>query len=342
MQRLTSFVLAVPGYLLMKAERPLANGELAPMLSSLFRVVDGVRMVMHRMMFTDDNEASRAPDAPVTPESIYAYAERNTAFLSDHGVCAGPKLMIEELLRVLCDGLPGDADATTFGPQVDAALAEVDRVLDYALLGLQAYAAVFSTWPEMARTYERLATLADDEVSPVHAPLRELARRRVHYLQSATRLRNEARRTALEQAYADMFVECGRGLGASVGPGETLPALLAVPACAATPPQPPAALSGRAGDLLLDYFRHEQRVLRLAAGLQSRINAVLGRAPAPRPLCAADLALHYRLVAFHYAGGELRDHDGRLPCLADDLEQALGVHVHVDAERIVYSETGGG
>lgn len=327
MQRLTGFVLAAPAWLLMQAGSPVANGALDPMLSSLYRVVDGVRMVMHRMLFTDDHEASRPPSTTITADEIYAYAERNTAFLSDHGVCAGPKLMIQELLRVLCDGLPDDADAPDFGPQVQVVLAEADRVLDYAMLGLQAYAVVFSLWPTMARSYEALAALPAGAVAPA---LRDLIAQRVQYLQRATRLRNEARRLAMEAAYADMYASCRRALGECRGAGETLAGRLSFDGGALP--------VGSLMDVLMNHFRHEQQVVRLADEVQARINALLGRPQPSRPLCAADLALHYRLVAYHYEADELRDHDGRLPCLADDLHQALGLRVHVDAECIACEE----
>jgi hypothetical protein len=106
-------------------------------------------------------EPALPPDAPMASAEIYAYAERNYSFHSDHGVCAGPRVMIEEFLSVLVDGkLPRGGLPAELDPQVRAALCDLDPVIDYALLGLQAYAAVFSVWPAMARAYQTLESIA--------------------------------------------------------------------------------------------------------------------------------------------------------------------------------------
>ena len=99
LERLSTLVLTVPAYLLMREPPRVENGQLHPLLSSMFRITDGVRMTMHHMLFTPTNENPLPPDAPMTSAELYAYAERNNVFLSDHGVCAGPRTMIEEFLQ---------------------------------------------------------------------------------------------------------------------------------------------------------------------------------------------------------------------------------------------------
>lgn len=346
LQLLTSFVLAVPAYLLMKADERVPNGRLDPVLSALFRVTDGVRMVLHRMLYTDDQEPSRPAGAPIDAAEIYAYAERNTAFLSDHGVCAGPKGMIEQLLRVLVDGLPAEEETRVeFGDQVKTVFAEIDRALDYALLGMQTYAVVFSLWPGMARAYERMHTALDGHAwasMPRMAALRDVIERHTRWLRSATRIKNEPRRLVLEQAYAHLYAQCAAGFGERLDAGHALPARLAAPGSdrhahttierlAAIAHADPDALSPAEGSalrqaagILSDYLSLEQRVIELVAPLQSRINAVLGRTRPTRAIEGADLALHYRLVAFHLRADELADTDGRLPYLPDAIEQAWG------------------
>ena len=103
-ERLSTAVLALPSYLMLRGDAGVANGNLHPALSNLFRVTDGLRMVMHQMLFLPVMETMRAPDAPVSAAEVLAYADRNYSFHSDHGVCAGPRFMIEDFLGVILDG----------------------------------------------------------------------------------------------------------------------------------------------------------------------------------------------------------------------------------------------
>jgi len=353
LQRVSSLALTLPAYLLMRAQDRVENGELHAVLSSLYRVVDGVRMTMHRMLFTSVNEPFLSPEAPMTAAEIYAYAERNTVFLSDHGVCAGPKAMIEEFLRVLVDGQPVEhAEAAPLDAHAEAALAQLDPAFDYCLHGLQAYAVVFSLWPEMARAYERLMALAEtwpEGGSGALLGFRERLRRSVRFLRSASRMKTEEHRIALERAYADMYAQCASGLG-SASSGLPLAERIA-PVGAANHAGAAARLrsllhrcsrgtSGTQGaaldsltDALMDYFRREQATVRAASEIQSRINQLLGRTPPVRPLTGSDLALHYRLVSFHYPRQQLQDLGGRLPYLGDELE-GLGLRAVVTGDAI--------
>ena len=361
LQRVSSLALTLPAYLLMRAQDRVENGELHAVLSSLYRVVDGVRMTMHRMLFTSVNEPFLAPEAPMTAAEIYAYAERNTVFLSDHGVCAGPKAMIEEFLRVLVDGQPVEhVDAALPDPSVEAALAQLDPAFDYCLYGLQAYAVVFSLWPEMARAYERLMTLLEtwpEGASDGLLAFRERLRCSVRFLRTASRMKTEEHRIVLERAYADMYAQCARGLG-SAGSGLPLAKRIA-PVDAANHASAAARLRtllhrrscGTSGtqaaalasltEALMDYFRREQAIVRAASEIQSRINQLLGRTPPMRPLTGSDLALHYRLVSFHYPRQQLQDLGGRLPYLGDELAEALGMRPAVTGDAIEICDDGG-
>ena len=44
------------------------NGQLHPVLSSMFRVTDGLRMTMHHMLFIPFGEPTRKPDTPMTSD----------------------------------------------------------------------------------------------------------------------------------------------------------------------------------------------------------------------------------------------------------------------------------
>jgi hypothetical protein len=357
-QRLSSVVLSLPAYLLMRSPST-PNGELHPVFSSLYRVTDGARMTMHRMLFTSNGEPARPADSPITAAEAYAYAERNTAFLSDHGVCAGPRAMIEEFLRVLIDGeAVKDAESVALDEPVRAALDDLARVFEYGLHGLRAYAVAFSLWPRMCSTYEQLLESLET-AARLPAPLRALRDRlrpAVHFIRAATRLATPAKRAMHEAAYADMYAQCTRGLGGP-GAGDSLGQRLASGAQRAEAdfgPRLRDALRECCGpldsegfdvdsffDVLNEYFAHERAVVCAAADIQSRINEVLGRAAPRHPLSAADLALHYRLVASEYQPEQLREIGGRLPYLPHDLEAQLGLRVMVTPDTIEISTSNG-
>jgi hypothetical protein len=87
----------------------------------------------------------------------------------------------------------------------------------------------------------------------------------------------------------------------------------------------------------MDYLRQEQAIVRAASEIQEGINRLLGRTPPTRLLTASDLALHYRLVAFHYQQ-ELQDVGGRLPYLVNELEEELGLRIDVSSDAIEISD----
>ena len=353
LQRLSTLVLTVPAYLLMRPQHRVENGCLHPVLSSMFRVTDGVRMTLHRMLFTATNEPPLPPEAPMTSAALYAYAERNGVFLSDSGVCAGSRAQIEEFLRVLIDGKAVEgAESVVLDAPVQAALAALDPAFDYGLYALQAYAAVFSLWPMMSQTYEHLLALVE-EVSGETATftaLRESLQRSVRFLRTATRLRTAEQRGSHARVYADMYAQCAHGLGASSS-GAALAACIA-PVCAAHHADAAERLRAvlrrrcygsavadspaleRMVAVLMDYLRQEQAIVRAASEIQQRINGLLGRTPPTRALTASDLALHYRLVALEYRPEKLQDVGGRLPYLVDELEETLGLHIVVSSDAI--------
>ncbi|MDH3601103.1 MAG: hypothetical protein OEU26_15900, partial [Candidatus Tectomicrobia bacterium] len=230
LERLSTLVLTVPAYLLMGAQQRVENGHLHPVLSSMFRVTDGVRITMHQMLFLPLAEPTLPPDATITSAEIYAYAERNYGFHSSHGVCAAPKVMIEEFLNVLVDGWRVESgESVALDTSVQAALDDLNSAFDYALYGLQAYAVVFSLWPAMSRAYEQLLAIVEawsGDHSETLLKFRQRLRSHVQYLQTSTLLRTEEWRVSRDQVYADMYAQCASGLG-SAPSGATLAGRLA-------------------------------------------------------------------------------------------------------------------
>lgn len=340
---LSAFVLSIPTYLMLREQDRVSNGDLHPVLSCMYRVTDGVRMVMHHMLFSEDLEPTLPLHAPMTAAELYAYAERNEIFISDHGVCAGPRAMIEEFLGILMDGNEIEGAASVeLPPQVQAAMNDLETVLDYVLHGLQAYSVVFSRWPAMTRTYEQLVPV----VAGWSGPLQERLEHSLTFLRTLTRQNTEERRLKREQVYVEMFARSVSGLDL---PQETLPERI-TPVAVGNDAEASARLrtfmqqrfpDTRAiedmVDVLMDYFRREQAIVRTASEIQHSINRLLGRKEPSRALTGVDLAIHYRLLESLYTAEHLASAGGRLPYLADELEQQLGLRVVVTSDAIEVS-----
>jgi hypothetical protein len=349
-ERLATVVLAVPSYQLMRQHHRVENGDLHPALSSLFRVTDGVRMTMHQMLFVPINEPTRSPRQVVTVDDILDYAERNLAFHSDHGVCAGPRAMVRDMIEVLLEG-HGNADYASMAlePAVQAAIDDLDAAIDYGFHGLRAHAAVFALWPVMARAYEQIAATLEAWPridTPVVASLRESVRTQCELL-PAMYLAPERWRASRDDGYADMYQQCGRGLK-SLGNPPGLDVLLA-PAWTSVHRRTEAEFQdilrnccGQAGqapeqfvlDLsagVMDFLLRIQAVLRTAVAAQSHINRLLGREQPRRAITAADINA-YNIMQ----GPNLR----RLAYLIDELERLFGIRIDLDPDRLAITRRG--
>lgn len=348
LERLSSLVLALPAYHLMRMQDRVENGHLHPVLSSMYRVTDGVPMTMHYMLFIPADEPTLAPNAPMTSSEIYAYAERNAVFLSDYGVCAGPKAMIEEFLGVLVDGKPvKGADSVVLDAPVEAALDKIDRAFDYGLYGLQAHAVVFSLWTVMARTYERLWSIVDawtrDE-SETLTRFRDRLKSKLKVIQTQTYVGTEEWRTSRERVFGDMFANCASGLGiksSAAALSECIAPVWEAHHADATDQlrvllRQRFCLSGTSSTpdietlvtVLMDYFRQEQAIVRAGCESQKRINRLLGRTPPVRPFTASDIHLYY----------QLQEISRRPPYLVAELEEELGLHIVVTQGTIEISD----
>ena len=344
LERLSTLVLAVPAYLLMNAQQRVENGHLHPVLSSMFRVTDGVRITMHQMLFLPLAEPTLPPDAPMTSAEIYAYAERNYGFHSSHGVCAAPKAMIEEFLNVLVDGQPVECrESVALDASVQAVLDDLNPAFDYGLYGLQAYAVVFSLWPAMSRAYEQLLAIVESwsgDHSETLLQFRQRLQSHVQYLQTSTLLRTEEWRASRDRVYADMYAQCASGLGSvpseatlaerlapvravqHANAADQLRTVLQQRLCCAAAADIPELESLVAG--LMDYLRQEQSIVREACEIQQRINCLLGRTPPTRPFTASDIDI------FNKMHGDVT----RLPYLGDELEEVLGCRIVVTRDTI--------
>ncbi|HEX8825392.1 MAG TPA: hypothetical protein VF794_36095, partial [Archangium sp.] len=201
-------VLALPTLLLMRGKEPVPNGGLDPVLSSMFRVTDGVRMVMATLLL--DPESGMTYDSPMTAAELYRIAEHNNLFLSPRGVCAGPPHLVEEFFATLLDGKP----VAGASPRPSPWAAELPAAVDYGLLGLQLYNLQFSLWSHMCRLYGVIhAAFVEVRAEPgsVLGRMRERVERDWQLVQS-TGLHLAAHRDFVGARRAEMYEHAQRGM----------------------------------------------------------------------------------------------------------------------------------
>ncbi len=344
-EQLCSLILGYPTYFLQRQRGRVENGELHPLLSSMFRVTDGLRLSAQALLTTPSDELTLplSPYAKRSSTEIYEYTERTLGFMSAFGVCAGPRHLVEEFLALVIEGKerPGLRE-TPLGADVEAFLASQRAAFDYGLLGLESYAISSSLWGLIAKTYVELETALAAIAEPASALLEELravVAARVAHLKQQTMLARPDLRQVYEERYAHMYHQAEHGLG--VANPRALPTLLAPclhPADATLRAQLEALLTRRwqgtlaapapslrmLGAILFDYFKREQAIVRAGGFTQQRVNALLGRSQPVRALCGADLAIHNHFLPTNPP----------FPYLEQDLREVLQVAVTVTAANI--------
>lgn len=333
-ERLAVLVLAIPTYALERADGAVPNGSLHPVLSSLFRVTDGLRMVLHQMMFTPVGEPVRAAESRVDVDLILDYAERNYSFHSETGVCAGPRLLVREFLETLLHGATeAKYGAVAFDAAVDAALAAIPAAFDYGLLALRAHAVAFSLWPEIARTFADLAEIAVAE-GPAGGLVGRLVEIRAE-LDRGTYLGREDWRRDRHAAYDAMIDGIERALAGrwprlaaeppAVDPDDLAGRLRAPVAARLRADGAAPGLAAPVADRLARHLVTECTVLARANAAQDAVNASIGRPAASRRYGSADVDLHSRLQ------GATRP---RIRPVTDEMSALLGIALSTDGRSI--------
>lgn len=335
-------VLALPAFQLLNGGGALPQPPIHPVLSSLFRITDGIRMATHAMLFLSD-ERTRSPEEPTTATDLYEFAERNGLFLSGHGVCAGPKPLIDEFLTTVFSGEPVErTEGIELAPQVRELLSRLPDAVDYALLGLQTWSVSRSVWLAMSLAYRALRDLLDASGGDAEICKRLRARLRDDWAKLETgRIAGDNERDVHLTVYRDTYEQAWRGLrspegaptlAARIAPCPEGPLLAAarqlrdiLGARFAGTPLGGAAAIEQLVAILVHYLREEQAILRSTAELQAAINARLGRAHPARSLTARDLR-----VSFALYGGSIAE----FPYLFDMLESELGLRVECTAGAI--------
>jgi hypothetical protein len=343
-ERLATLVLSLPTYLLMRDRDRVESGRLHPLLSSMFRVSDGLRMTAHFMLVLPTDKRPLDPSAPIQASDVYPFAEKTAAFLSTHGVCAGPRPMIEEFLSVLVDGKAAEGVAEVLlDEEIEEALTSLGLAFDYGLHALQAYAVSFSLWISVSKAYQRVLEVlsaAPEGASGSVCSFRHRVEQRVDFFRVETLLGTDDGRNVYARVYADMYEQSQRGLRPTAAAAcledkltgavdasyartkEELRDLL-VQRFAADGNDASLWISKLAA-VLMDYLQREQATVRTAVEIQRNINELLGRRAPARALVASDLVLQHRL---HNA-------ERGFPYVIDDLADELGIVISVSSECI--------
>lgn len=322
--RLTTCVMALPSYVLMRRRRRVANGRLHPALAGAYRVTDGVRMTAHDMLFA--GAPARSDETAATGAGLRDHAERHGLLLGARGVCAGPPAMIDSFLAVLLDGAdPGDGPLDA---EVAEALGGVEAAIDYGLAGLRAYGAVYALFPAAAAAeaaLRRTVTAWTGAQSPALAALRERL--------AGPGSGSDDRRLARLAAYDAMDRQCGLGLTGRAPDPSLVERLEAAPPPAAPERQAlaaaverrlgPAAEAAALAEGVGRFARLVQTALGAALEAQDRINALLGREPPARPFTGRDLA------AAPFVGRHVEP-----SFLLDDVAGILGVRIEIGRDRV--------
>lgn len=351
-ERMTVCVLALPTYQVMRAENRVENGKLHPALSSAFRLTDGLRMLMHHMLFVPFGEPTRTSTTPMTGFEAHQYAERNHSFHTGQGVCAGPPSMVDDFLAVILDradpkgGWPDEID-----PDVQAALEEVDPAMDYGLLGLQAFGSVFSLFPTSTAGHAQLREIVagwTKSDSPTLARLRERCEKIHEVTQDVGWLKSDAFRKSRLAAYDEMYQKCGFGLTGQFPepslkeqyenlpplPEETMAQLRSVFARYLQDLPDGDEMYDRLTQWLGRFISFVQVALKVSLDVQDRINTLLGREKPKETFYGRDLSTYVGLDKTVDSKAEKRE----VPFLIDDIAKVLGVTIDVTVDGVSITE----
>ena len=153
-------MLAAVGYVLVRGEETVPNGQLDAGLAASFRLIDGVRIVTTQVM--RDAAGKQSCDRPMNARGIADYAERNFLYMDKYGVCAGPQVLIDEYLSVLLEGVAAPIQVE---PDIHARVGSVDTAIDYAMHGIRQESIVRTYGSAQGILHERMK-----EAFQKHAP----------------------------------------------------------------------------------------------------------------------------------------------------------------------------
>lgn len=351
-ERMTVCVLALPTYQLVRVENRVENGKLHPALSSAFRLTDGLRMLMHHMLFVPFHEPTRSGTTPMTGREAHDYAERNYSFHTEQGVCAGPPSMVDDFLAVILDRAdPKGGWPEKIDPEVQAALDDVEAAVDYGLLGLQAFGSVFSLFPTSTAGHAELREIVKNWTksdSPTLASLRERTEKIHEVTQDVGWLKSDAFRKSRLIAYDEMYQKCGFGLTGEFPepsleykyenlprlPEESMEQLRAAFARYFHDLPDADELFVRMAEWLGRFMSFVQVATQVSLEVQGRINTLLGREQPKKTFMGRDLGKYIGLDKSVDSKNERKE----VPFLIDDIARVLGITIDITVDAITITD----
>lgn len=343
---LSCVALGLLGYQTQKGGGTSPQRPLHPVLSSLFRITDGVRMTTSAMLFSIEH--TRRADEPLSGAQLHTHVEQNGVFIGETGVCAGPPPMVDEFLSTFVDGAPADGIYGQDLPaEVQQLLAELPAALDYGFYGLQTWGVSLSVWLGMARAHRDVLAILE-AAKPASgadrwAGLRARLRASYHVLEKL-QITLDYDQDVHHKLYRCAYEQSWHASHSKVGPSTLADAIAPWPTDAAHRTAAkqlrdlldsrfaPGELGddgvARIVDVLAGYLREEQAILASTTQIQDAINLLLERPRPQRPLTIRDFLVFY----------SLHSNAGRFPYLFDTLEEDLGLYIESTVNGIVVAD----
>jgi hypothetical protein len=321
---------------MVRGEGPVKNGELDAGLAATFRLIDGVRIVTTDM--AREIAGTHGCERIVNAKAIAEYAERNSLYVDQYGVCAGPAALIDEYLRVLLDGASAPIKAE---PTLSARVGDLSSAIEYGLHGsrVETMERVFGA--VQALLHERLRMAFDKHAPSARTKLRELLQvpitrvqypnlRDVHPLHEVMHLEMRVGRWLFARAREGLPSEMPGTLraidelwkvDAAAQPALQERVLQFFDAGASEYAGLPQSLRLEIAALAAEFFQMERTCLRAVSAEQALLNRRIGRQPG-KPLTGDDVAVYNRRTT---------------PSIAQVLRTGLCIDIASDANSTVLS-----
>jgi hypothetical protein len=335
---LSCVVLALPAYQLMKHGGSSPQPAVHPVLSSMFRITDGIRMTTDHMLFSI--EENRAAAEPMTAGEMFLQSEQRGLLVNSTGVCAGPNHLIQEFLSTVIDGVTAEnVEGRELPAEVQALIDELPAALDYGLYGMQSWGVSLSVYLDMTRAMQSLfEVLEGPNAAGDPAAAKLLARLRADIrIHDKMQITLDNDRDIHLKMYQNAYEGSRQASRTPIGKPTIAEAIEPVPfgsshhaaleqlrhALASQFARP--QLADQVARVLIDYARAEQAILTSTTEIQGAINKLLDRPAASRPL-------HCRDFLVYWAMGTKRS--VVWPYLFNSLDQELGIYVDPTANAI--------